>query len=146
MILFLMKNNDLNIQVFCGRIMLCICCFRPSVDTICSVLKNLCSSLFALLYRLVGYLHCCTYLLFIFAALPTYLFCWTNVLCLCCFSPFQLVFLFLIRMCVALFINCKFCFILPWSTNAPNLNRGLRGRDPIIVWLITSCAISDYHH
>jgi hypothetical protein len=63
-----------------------------------------------------------------------------------CFSPFQHLFLFLIRICVALFNNCIFSFALSLSTNAPNINRGLRGRDCLVVWFTTTCEFSEYHH
>jgi hypothetical protein len=64
------------------------------------------------------------------------------------FSPFQHLSLFLIRICVALLINCKICFVLPWSTNVPNINRALRGRDRMVVFFsklpvqsVTICTI-----
>ena len=128
----------------------------------------------ALLHRLVVYLHycadfsfilccwidllflyCCANLLFICTVvhicclflqlfrLVVYLYCWTNVFCML-FSPFQHLLLFLIRTCTVLFINCKICFVLPWSTNEPNINRSRRGRDGMVVWFATTSAISDY--
>jgi hypothetical protein len=57
-------------------------------------------------------------------------------------SPFQHLSRFLIRICVALVINCKSCFVLPWSTNVPNINRGLRGRGRMVVCFTTIIA---YH-
>jgi hypothetical protein len=62
------------------------------------------------------------------------------------FSSFQHLSRFVIRICVALLINCTICFVLHCSTNVPNINRGLRGRDRMVAWFIITCAISDYLH
>jgi hypothetical protein len=130
--------------------------------TICTIVQTCC--LFALFYRfVVVYLYCCRNWLFSYCRIDLLFLCYCTDLLLtsvafptCClflllnkravfmlFSPFQHLSLFLIRICVALLINCKIKFVLPWSTNAPNINRGLRGRDRVVVWFIITCVISD---
>jgi len=43
-----MKNSDLNIKALCGRIILCVCCCRRSVDIVVYELDGLCTSLLML--------------------------------------------------------------------------------------------------
>jgi len=43
-------------------------------------------------------------------------------------------------------IHGKIYFVLFLSTNSPNINMNLHGRDRMVDWSTTTCAFSDYHH